>query len=372
MLFWTTRVSYNLIRSAAAALAVAVFPLSATAELQADPAVLATTMKAAYDKGAHAGWHYADELYYFSTVLDAGRAYELRRPDDPAGLSIKGETVDLASRLHYNPLTNRDAAEWYVRLAAETFASDAQRGAAAKALLAKFDAEDADTATLARDADDDATAEVTAYPGDAEALLDQADADIRAYRMTKEVRYRSLALARAAQPVFPIGMVPDDMGKDLFGYAQATRSGDADYTPADADFAKAIFSHRVSTKQFTIIGHVLSHKAYLVITAPADEYFGHTKLSPVGVGNELLRIGKYLDAGWGANMTGDALYAIDSLEDMRRQYPRDYAVPRLLLRAYQTLGRIDSPAARDAQGKVRKELTVEYNASPEARTLLAS
>ena len=48
-------------------------------------------------------------------------------------------------------------------------------------------------------------------------------------------------------------------------------------------------------------------KTYLVITAPADEYFGQTKLSPIGVRNALLHISKYLDAGWGTRMTGDAL-----------------------------------------------------------------
>jgi len=117
---------------------------------------------------------------------------------------------------------------------------------------------------------------------------------------------------------------------------------------------------------------VLSHDAYLVITAPADEYFGRTKLSPIGVSNELTRIDKYLDAGWGDRMTPDALYVLDSLVDWQHQYPRDYELPRLLLRSYQTLGRIDSPAALAAQAEVRRTLTVDYNASPEARSLLSS
>jgi hypothetical protein len=372
MLFWTTQASRKIIRAAAAVLAVALLTNPATAELQTDPLALQKTMKDAYNRGVTAGWHFADELYYFSTVLDAGRAYELRRRDDPDNLVIKGTALDLAVRLRYNPLTNRDAAEWYVHLAAEAYVNDPQRGDAAKALLAKLDAEEANTTALARNADADATADAADYPGDAEVLLDQADADVRAYRMTGDVQYRSLALGRAAQAAFPIGMVPDDTGKDLFDYAQAARSGAAGYTDADIVYAKAMFSHRASAKSIPVIGHVLTHKAYLVITAPADEYFGRTKLSPIGVSNELLRIKKYLDAGWGANMTGDALYVVDSLDDWRQQYPRDYAMPRLLLGAYQLLVRIDSPGAHDAQAKVRKVLTVEYNASPEARTLLAS
>ena len=60
-----------------------------------------------------------------------------------------------------------------------------------------------------------------------------------------------------------------------------------------------MYSHRAAYKGLPTIGRVLSHEAYLVITAPADEYFGQTKLSPLGVRNELTRIGNYLDAGWG-------------------------------------------------------------------------
>src|SRR5471030_298631 len=165
MLFWTTLASRNFARTAAAALAVALLPHTASAELRTDPLLLYKTMKTAYDRGKTAGWHFADELYYLSSVLDAGRAYELVRREDPDGLALKGTAVDLATRLRYNPLTNRDAAEWYVRLAAEAFVSDPQRGAAATALLAKLDAEDADTVTLARNADADATADVADYPG---------------------------------------------------------------------------------------------------------------------------------------------------------------------------------------------------------------
>ena len=63
---------------------------SAQAELQTDPMVLYGTMKAAYDKGSASGWHLGDELDYFSTVLDAGRAFELRRRDDPENLRAQG------------------------------------------------------------------------------------------------------------------------------------------------------------------------------------------------------------------------------------------------------------------------------------------
>jgi hypothetical protein len=356
--------------AAVAAALVAGAPPAAQAELQTDPMVLYGTMKAAYDKGIASGWHLGDELDYFSTVLDAGRAFELRRRDDPENAALKGTAVDLAARLHYDPLINRDAAEWYVRLAAQTYANDPARGAAAQALLAKLDAEDANFTTLAHDADADASANAANYAGDVQALLGRVDADVRAYDLTKDSYYRSLALQRAAEPDFPIALVPPETAKDLNVFTDAARLGRIGYSTNDQEAAKAIVSHRATAKTIPTIGHVLSHQAYLVVTAPADEYFGQTKLSPLGVRNALLHITKYLDAGWGSQMTGEALYVVDALDDWRQQYPRDYELPRLLLNAYKTLDRINSPQARDAEIRVKRLLTVEYNATDEARSLL--
>jgi hypothetical protein len=353
-------------------LACVCVPITGQAELQTDPMVLYNTMKAAYDKGSASGWHLSDELDYFSTVLDAGRAFELRRRDDPENYALKGTAVDLATRLHYDPLTNGDAAEWYVRLAAQTYLNDPDRGPAAQALLAKLDAEDANLITLARDADADATANAANYTTDVAALLGQVDADVRAYGMSKNPYYRSLALQRAAQPNFPIALVTPETAKDLFAFTDAARLGAIGYSTDDTEAAKAIVSHRATAKSIQTIGRVLSHQSYLVITAPADEYFGRTKLSPIGVRNALLRITKYLDVGWGKEMTGEALYVVDALDDWRQQYPRDYELPRLLLNTYKTLDRINSPEARNAEVRVKRLLTVEYNASDEAQSLLAN
>ncbi|HEV8021042.1 MAG TPA: hypothetical protein VGP41_07240 [Candidatus Lustribacter sp.] len=365
---WTIQRKFR--KLAAAAVLAALLPIPAPATLQTDPQALERTMKAAYERGATDGWHFADDLYYFSTVLDAGRAYELVRRDDPDNMTLKGVTVDLATKLHYDPLNSRDAAEWYVRVAAGAYADDAARGPAARALLQKLDAEDADQTRLAQDGDADATLNATGAPDDVEALLDQVDADVRAYLITGDARYRSLALQRAAQAVFPIALVPDDTGKPLWAMAQAARSGASGYSSTDRQDAAVMFSHRAGVKQMPVIGRVLSHQAYLVITAPADEYFGQTKLSPIGVRNELTRIGKYLDAGWGDRMTKDTLWVIDSLEDWQHQYPRDYELPRLLLQTYKTLERMDSPEAQKAEADVRRTLTVDYNATTEARSLL--
>jgi hypothetical protein len=121
-----------------------------------------------------------------------------------------------------------------------------------------------------------------------------------------------------------------------------------------------------------MIGHVVAHDRYLVITAPADEYFGHTRLSPIGVRNELTRIGKYLDAGWSGQMTKETVYVIDSLDDWQHQYPRDYELPRLYKRVFDLLGREDSAQAKQAQKDVRRTLLVNYPNSSEARDFLSS
>ena len=352
---------------------VTVLPFApARAALDIDPAQLYRQMKASYDKGAAAGWHLADQLDYMSAVLDAGRGYELRRRDDPQNLAIRGIAVDIASQLSYDPLISNDAAEWYIRLAAQQWKDDPQRGPAARALLAKLDAEDASIITLAHDADADATALVQKYPGDVQALINQVDADLRAFALTQNVAWRTLAFTRAASSTFPIAMVPQDLGKLLFPMVDAARNSGPGYTPTEREAARAIASHRASTHGLPVIGRVTSHEAFLIITAPADEYFGRTKLSPIGVRNALTHIDKYLDAGWGDRMTKEAVWIVDSLDDWQHQYPRDYELPRLYKRAYDTLGRVGSPEAKQAQQDVRRTLLVNYPTSTEARSFISS
>lgn len=347
-------------------------PAPAGAALDIDPAQLYRQMKAAFDRGQAQGWHLADQLDYFSAVLEAGRGYELRRRDDPQNLAIKGTTVDLAAKLAYDPLISNDAAEWYVRVAAEAWQNDPDRGPIARALIAKLDAEDASNAKLAFDADADAAALATAYPGDVQALIVQVDADLRAYNLTQDVRWRLLALQRAAQPSFPIASVPSDVAKVLFPMVDAARNAGPGYSPDERETARIVASHRASAHGLPTIGRVISHETYLVITAPADEYFGHTKLSPIGVRNELTRIAKYLDVGWGGRMTQDTVWVLDALDDWQHQYPHDYELPRLYKRVYDTLGREATPEAKKAQEGVRRTLLVNYPTSSEARTFLSS
>jgi len=362
----------KLVAALVAVLALVMPCAPARAALDIDPAQLYKQMKAAYDKGAAAGWHLGDELDYFSAVLDAGRGYELRRRDDPQNVAIKGIAVDLASRLQYDPLVSNDAAEWYVRLAGQAWQDDPVRGAAARAIIAKLDAEAADIVKLARDADADANALAQTYPTDVQALIGQVEADLRAYNLTQDTRWRTLALQRAAQAAFPIASVPPELGKVLFPMVDSARNAGPGYSETEREAARIVASHRASAHGLPEIGHVVSHETFLNITAPADEYFGRTKLSPIGVRNELTRIGRYLDAGWAGRMTKDTVYVVDSLDDWQHQYPRDYELPRLYKRAYDALGREDTSEAKQARQQVRRTLLVNYPTSTEARSFISS
>src|ERR1700677_3704703 len=110
---------FSRLAAALVTVALALWPaLPVRAALEADPEVLYQQMKSAYDKAAAAQWDYLDQDVYLSTIFNAGRAYSLQRPDDPAFRELETLTVQIGTGLHYNPLTNHDAAVWYVREAA--------------------------------------------------------------------------------------------------------------------------------------------------------------------------------------------------------------------------------------------------------------
>lgn len=360
-----------------AAFLVAGLPLSARAAIETDPTVLYASMKQAYDRGGASGWHFVDELYYFSTILDAGRAYSLFRPTDPAYAELADLTVDVATRLHYDPLTNNDAATWYVREAA-TYVSthgDATRTPDAQALLAKLDAAEGNSLQAARDAQADAAANSKAWLHDSDAAVEAIVADVRAYNLTRDASFRSDALARGNSGGMPLMRIPDPEFGEFFQFADiGAAETDPTYSQSDVANAKAIVEIRKRTPDLQVIGTVrgIPHELRLTRTAPADEYFGDLKMSPLGVHNDLVRLEKYLDAGWGARMTDDAVNVTDAVDDWQKQYPHDETLPRNLYELYQQLVRIDSDKARQEAAHVRNVLQVQYPTSNQARQISTS
>ncbi|MDQ2679898.1 MAG: hypothetical protein M3Y21_02585 [Candidatus Eremiobacteraeota bacterium] len=354
--------------------AALLLPQAASAALVADPAVLYQQMKAAYDKGAAGGWTFRDQQYYLSTIFNAGRAYSLQRPNDPAYGQLAQLTVDIATGLHYNPLTNHDAVPWYVREASNFViksSADATESAKAKALLERIDALE-DPTREAQLADEDATANLRTYSRDPDAELEQLEADWRSWVLTKDPSYRTLAFQRAARPYFPVSQIPPTYGADFIAAARAAATGNPAYAQGDAVNAKVFVDRLDTSGKLENIASVraMPHDAYLTTLAPADEYFGQLGMSVLGMRNELHRINLYLDYKYGDRESNAAVFLAQSVDDLHKVYPRDRDLPDLLYQTYTTLGRISTTTAQAAALKMKTILTIEYQDTSQARRLL--
>ena len=343
--------------------------------IETDPAELYTQMRHAYDEGAAKNWPFESELYYQATILDAGRAYSLFRPTDPNYAAVATLAVDVATQLHYNPLTSNDAALWYVNEAANYVAKngDQQHQAEATALAQRLDAGQASSAVLAKQAEEDAIANVRAFYHDGDSRVRLLVTDVRAYNLTKDATYRSDLLQHAADPETPLTRVPDPEYGEMFALA-ASALTEAGFSEADRAAARAIKYRRDHSPDLQLIARVSAtpRELRLTRTAPADEYFGNLKYSPIGVNNEVYRVNKYLDKGWGYRMESDALQVDSAVEDWQKQYPHDSTLPAVLLVAYQLLQRVDTEKTKEASERVKALLLVQYPSTRQAQTLASS
>jgi hypothetical protein len=370
-----TRALYRAVAFIVAVLAPLAFPAAVRATLEVDPAVLYAQMKDAYAKGAAAGWDFRSEATYLSTIFDAGRAYSLQYPDDPAYAELATLTVRIGTGLNYNPLTNHDAAVWWVREAADwvmKHSDDLQLIGEARDLLQRVNSEN-DSTELARLADADATANVRAYPGDIDALLIRVEADWRAWLLTHDPSWRSLALARAAAPNFPVAHLPTNWGNELVNAADGA-STDRGYTAADVANAQTFLARLKAVDPIRVIATVnaLPHDVYLTTLAPADEYFGPMSMSILEIENRLKHINFMLDYDYGNRESGEGADVAHAIVDMQKVYPRDRDLPMLMYWCYTTLERMTDEQAREAARQLKAILTIEYQDSPQARKLLGS
>ncbi len=358
--------------SLALGIVAVVWAAPAPAAIETDPAALYATMKQAYDRGAEHHWSFASQLYYESTVFDAGRAYALFRRDDPQYGEVAQLAVDIATILHYDPLGNDDASLWYVLEAANDVAKngDAPHRTEANALLARLESAGDDPKGVAALAEQDAVANAAAFHDDPDALANLIVADVRAYGIAHDATYRSALLQHAADPATPLERIPDPEFGELFAIVEAA-AADPGATDADRAAAHAILERRNREPQLRTIGSVtaIPHALRLTRTAPADEYFGQYKYSPIGVRNEVTRINKYLDKGWGYRMENDALFVDSALEDWQHQYPRDETLPSTLLDAYELMERVQTAKTEEAAERLKAILIVQYPASRQAQEL---
>ncbi len=359
------------------ATALCIVPCTARATLEADPQVLYQQMKAAYAKAQANGWDYFDQLGYLSTIFNAGRAYSLQRPGDPAYGELATLTVQIGFALHYDPLTNHDAATWYVREAClwvMNHATDPSLVQSAQALLERVNAEDGDPATLARLANEDADALARQFPHEVQADVLPLEADWRGWELTHDPVWRSKARARAAQPAFPIANLPAQYAGAFVDAARAAIANAPGYTADDRANAEIVVDRLRSLGKLDVIAHlsVVPHDVYMTRLAPADEYFGPLRMSVLGIENEMKHVNFMLDYHYGNRESGAALEVARSVDDMHKVYPRDRDMAKLLYECIRMLGRMSTPAVEEEARHLRGILTVEYQDSPQAQELLGA
>jgi hypothetical protein len=348
---------------------------AADAAIETDPVALYQTMRKAFDEGSTKGWPFGSELYYESTVLDAGRAYALFRPTDPEYGQVAALAVDVATQLHYDPLENDDAALWYVLEAAnyEAKNGDPDHAAEGQALAARLQDVENDPAGLARQAEADALENARVFRTDGDARVRLIVTDVRAYNLTHDPAYRSALLQHAADPLTPLVEVPDPEFGTMFAIA-ASALTEPGFSDADRAAAQAIKFRRDHTPELHTIARVtaIPHELRMTRIAPADEYFGTLKYSPIGVRNELVRINKYLDVGWGYRMENDALQVDSAVEDWQKQYPHDETLPAALFDSVKLLQRVGTDATKLAAQRLKTLLLVQYASSRQAQDLASS
>jgi hypothetical protein len=356
------------------AVLISVVPLTARAALEANPLVLYNAMKAAYDKAQAHDWDFRDQEVYFSTIVNAGRAYSLQRPNDPAYGELATLTVQIGAGLHYDPLTNHDAATWYVREASLWVIKNGPSDLVsdAKALLRRVNAEDHPEA-MAVYADRDAAANAKQYPGNVAATLQRLEADWRGWLLTDDSSWRSLAFERAAEPDFPLAHLPTTYGPAFLRAVEGAAQGGSGFTAGDRHNAKTILRRLKELKIPLVIAsvHAMPPDVYLTTLAPADEYFGKMGYSILGIENELKHINFMLNYHYGNREAKQTVLVAQAIDDMQKVYPRDRAMPRLLYWCLTTLDRMTAPDARRAAARLRAILTVEYQDSPQALKVLA-
>lgn len=352
-------------------------PSASIAALEADPKVLYQTMLDAYAKAQQNGWDYTDQLYYFATIVNAGRAYSLQRPDDPNYGKLAALTVQMGAALRYNPLTNHDAAAWYVREASLwviQHATDPAQVQQAQALLERVNAEDDDYPRLAELAQQDARALAHDFPHDAQADVLALEAAWRGWLLTHDVTWRSSALQVAAQPNFPIANLELTYAPAFIQAAQNAVANVPGYSAADRANAKIALMRLQNAGKLDVIAHVTAvpEDIYLTRLAPADEYFGPMGMSILGIENEMKHVNFMLDYHYGNLESDDALQIATSVEDMQKVYPQDRDMAKLLYETVEMLDRMTTPQVRQEAQLLRSILLVEYQDSPQAQQLLGN
>jgi len=101
--------------------------------------------------------------------------------------------------------------------------------------------------------------------------------------------------------------------------------------------------------------------------APADEYFGHYRLSVLGIANSIRDSGNRIDEGnVGPTLDGPLMFATDAIRAWEKQYPRDPWIARDLFAMQVVYLRVRSPRGLDLARSTEAWLVADYPNTREA------
>ncbi|HYZ16419.1 MAG TPA: hypothetical protein VE591_08445 [Candidatus Acidoferrum sp.] len=110
--------------------------------------------------------------------------------------------------------------------------------------------------------------------------------------------------------------------------------------------------------------------------APADEYFGHARLSVLGIANTIRDVGKRIEEGGNprALIDGPLWFASDAIASWERAYPKDPWIAKDLLGLEVVYALIPTAQGRELVSRTEAWLVRDYPDAPaalEGRRVLA-
>ncbi len=222
------------------------------------------------------------------------------------------------------------------------------------------------------------------YPGDIDALLIQVEADWRAWLLTHDPAWRSLALARAAAPTFPVAHLPTSWGNEFVRAADGRVDRSRLHKRPTCENAQRFLARLKAVDPIRVIATVTRFHttSYLTTLAPADEYFGPMDMSILEIENRLKHINFMLDYDYGNRESGEGANVAHAIVDMQKVYPRDRDLPMLHLlvlhdapanerRAVAASRRADAQA-RSSRSNTRTARKPESSSAPSGSNRTAS
>ena len=101
--------------------------------------------------------------------------------------------------------------------------------------------------------------------------------------------------------------------------------------------------------------------------APADEYFGHYRLSVLGIANSIRYSGNRIDEGnVGPTLDGPLMFVSDAIRAWEKHYPRDPWIARDLFALQVVYLRVQSQRGLELARTTEAWLVADYPNAPEA------